>query len=334
MISTAGHEFRKLSDAMYVNGKRVQEVWANGVRVYPETGGGNFVKFAGRMTQNMSHTHEYEYEGLNWDHLKDHSSSFTIDASFVATLEALTTTERLHCDRHYGTRIAGFDEKHLAPGYISYKTEIVKPLIGLKEQSALSVWCEGGRNRYRLRCLIRFNASQVPLCGPVYSNNHSMGGVGFLSSTTWEETLEFHEKGFDVPEFNGRVISFASPIVSDNYLWTGKSLVAKDNDKTCTVKPLEAVRGEKDYAKHCIISGLNVSLNGYMVIGYDTVWNVKVGGMFSNGGAVQPKKDDPVEVKMNTFDIAKIPITKCLFVGDAATAPDWAKNLYASDLLL
>ena len=54
MIKIGGNEFRTLAQPIFVNGKHVREVWANGNLVYPETVRGNTIKIRGHILEGRS----------------------------------------------------------------------------------------------------------------------------------------------------------------------------------------------------------------------------------------------------------------------------------------
>lgn len=88
MIQNNGQIHRTLADPIFVDGKRVREVWANGVQVYPEVTSGRYIKFRG----GLSHTFHRVDPSHTWSGFPDggggseRTIDWTVSVSFACTI--------------------------------------------------------------------------------------------------------------------------------------------------------------------------------------------------------------------------------------------------------
>ena len=93
MIKIAGKEFRTLAQPIYVNGRHVRQVWANGEMVYPETLHGNTIKIRGHILEGRSYFRPERYLS-RYDpwmsgeiaKVNAYTETFSVSASFAAVL--------------------------------------------------------------------------------------------------------------------------------------------------------------------------------------------------------------------------------------------------------
>lgn len=115
MIRTKNGLWRTLDQPIYVDGKRVLEVWANDNLVYPENGG-EFIKIRGRVTLNETYGDENSHSASDYSyHQPAYPGVFSGTAEFAACLRCEVGGDYrpfILTNDHSGEMYAG-------PGYFS-----------------------------------------------------------------------------------------------------------------------------------------------------------------------------------------------------------------------
>ena len=311
MISTGGSEFRTLVQPIFVNGKKVREVWANGRMVYPEAGIGNFVKVRGVLAISKSFTRPqsgamfkdtvtgYLIEGSS-TYMPEWNSYFAVKVVFVAIY------------KYGGSNIEIVDDwiplttARYEGGYYTNRLTPLAP--GMDEEFDAIDRTYGKRitSRYGLvdfRCQVMYDGIPIP---PLFVEESKGGGWIF-------DTPDAYTRADTVPDM---------PNVLEATLWNIQTFTELGSYPN-PMNPKASLKISQHESGGIVLamSGLTVPATKYYY-----------GGSYFYDGYYSLRKTEKVTVKISSVGNLQVPITEILYQGAESDAPDWAKTITDRDL--
>ena len=313
MISTGGSEFRTLVQPIFVNGKKVREVWANGRMVYPEAGIGNFVKVRGVLAISKSFTRPqsgamfkdtvtgYLIEGSS-TYMPEWNSYFAVKVVFVAiykyggsNIEIVDDWIPLTTSRYEG-------------GYYTTRLNPLSP--GMDEEFDAIDRTYGKRitSRFDLvdfRCQVLYDGIPIP---PVFVEEFKSGGLII----------------YDSPDAYARIDTVPdTPSVLAATMWNSETFTEMNHSYPNPLYPEASLRIYQHESGGIVLamSGLTVPATkiyysgSYFLEGYYGLW-----------------KTERITLKISEVGVLQVPITEILYQGAESEAPDWAKTITDRDL--
>ena len=324
-IKVGGRTFRTLDDPIATNGAVTKEVYADGVKVYPESDDG-LVKVAGNAMIRTSHSHSYDDEifvkGGEWIdddwyyRYPTETSEFSVNASFVAVVRGLGVAARSRpylgddvskVGAHVPTKLNDADFFKPLAEYAYRPSPLGLYVIG--EPSSVSV-------------AFRMEMSPVPCCGMADAKNRRRTIWSYYEhhDYKWYPLSPTMAGGPD--EFNGRVLRLSSLGTS------GKKFDGKVGKVTLRPYKLHDSQDSSLYS-HCLFGGLEVVASGYRHTFSQMYWNRGPSGQDRD---VIPTTSMRTAVAKD-FDLCKVPIMSVLYDGPAHDAPDEMFRARKSDLV-
>ena len=313
MIATGGSEFRTLAQPIFVNGKKVREVWANGRMVYPEIGMGNFVKVRGVLAISKSFTRPqvggllkdivtgYLIEGSS-TYMPEWNSYFAVKVVFVAIY------------KYAGGNIDIVDDwlplttTRFQGGYFTSRLNPLAP--GGEDDSSGAIDKTYGKritSRYGLvdfRCQVMYDGIPIP---PLFVEESKGGGWIF-------DTPDAYTRADTVPDM---------PNVLEATLWNMETFSEMNHSYPNPMNPEASLRISQHESGGIVLamSGLTVPATKYYY-----------GGSYFYDGYYSLRKTEKVTVKISSVGNLQVPITEILYQGAESDAPDWAKTITDRDL--
>lgn len=324
MIKVNGNTFRTLAEPMYVNGKHVLEAWANGTKVYPETEEGNLFKVKGKLNIICQHTHDGQKHSAYGGACGPCTSYYSVTASFVLVYyissgitffmsDEITDLPQDSVNRHgevYNRMLQAFFPTEDAP--------IVKnrPILYRIQHNSGAV---------TTKVKVKYNISPLPICGPIIHD--SVVPPSFYE--TEESNIIFR------PDYYGPDPNYYSYFPVNQTLpgpteFNGTIFHSESNDGAAY-----SVIQSKAHPHGAVSLGMGTlpqsrSYMDYFSIvasdyRYPLVWPYR-------DNMTREMVYPTVWPVMNGCSLARIPITDCLYIGNKEDAPEWAQNVYDTDL--
>lgn len=333
MIEVNGKQFITLNDEMFVNGQKVMRAYANGSQVYP-SGGGTLIKFRGESslsTVKIYYTDPKRIKDLL--PLNDVTVVHSFRGSFVACIRCGYYSHPFTYGNH-GLVIQNYNEKR---GFDDYSVGFPEPTAGGIAMPTLSVtgeYCEGAATasgyKYHWKGLARANIG--------YLHAHDYYQKVGSYNTGWYTRYDFHWVPDSYPPWlNGEVMRIDYPGYSEAEL-----TVDSDNVWSQSIHPLaESPMDGSVWAASLdtgSVDGRPVLANGMRINMSVPVENMVERCIVTYDPATRRELSRKVEASGKFSDmgaggeIGYMPIKQILYYGDYDTAPDWAKNVYESDL--
>ena len=340
MIKIAGKEFRTLAHPIYVDGKHVREVWANGEMVYPETVRGNTIKIRGHITEGRSYFRPERnitrYEPwMNGEivRVNSYTETFTVSASFVAvfrysedvglhqegvklipvcgtsfTSENVPTEGEGEYVLPYDLFYSSWNEKenYLRLG-ISPICMPLSPLDGSPVPTipTLNIVRQEMGNLLDLKILFRIDMAPIPLSGEYYYTYYNP-----LNFYHTDRTIPIHSGMFSACDWNGRIIR------SENYS-TVRVPNPWDSDASLVIN----------------LGSQNVIDNQDSVSPFPSQMSVSLRNIKQRATLISNFLDcNETRIDATINNLVNIPVTDVLYLGMAEDAPDWALDVFESDL--
>lgn len=315
MIATGGSEFRTLAQPIFVNGKKVREVWANGHMVYPEVGRDDFVKVRGVLAISKSFTRPqvgalfkdtvtgYLIEGSS-TYMPEWNSYFAVKVVFVAIYKyrgsnieivddwlPLTTTR--YQGGYYTSRL-----NPLAPGGEDDSSGAIDKTYGKRIASKF--------NLEDFRCQVMYDGIPIP---PLFVEESKGGGWIF-------DSPDAYTRADTVPDM---------PNVLEATLWNMQTFTGLGSYPN-PMNPKASLRISQHESGGIVLamSGLTVPATKYYY-----------GGSYFYDGYYSLRKTEKVTLEISpipSIGNLQVPITEILYQGMESDAPDWAKTITDSDL--
>lgn len=333
MIRIGGKEFRTLAQPIFVNGKHVREVWANGIQVYPETLHGNTIKIRGHILEGRSffrpdrYLTRYEpWMSGEIISVKGYSETFSVSASFVAVLrysqdvglheEGIKlipvcgkefNSERIPTEGHgqYSLPYEPFSmwwdsEENYMKMYISKMCMPFSPLDGSPVPTipTLNIVRQDTGFLRDLRILFRIDMAPLPLSSEYLYTYYSP-----LSYYHTDRVFPIYSGMFSVCDWNGQII--------------------RSNETTFTV-PHSWV---ENASMSCSL--VHQSPNGV----FPSYLSVSFKNLMDRA-TLESNHHDSTEAKIfaTINNLVNVPITDVLYIGMEEDAPEWALDVSESDL--
>jgi hypothetical protein len=323
-IKVGGRTFRTLDDPIATNGAVTKEVYADGVKVYPEADD-RLVKVTGNAMVRTSHSHSYDDEifvkGGEWIdddwyyRYPTETSEFSIDASFVAVVRGEGVAVRSRAD--LGDDISTVGAHAPTRGD---DADFFKPLAEYSYRpSPLGLYVVGEPSSVKVA--FRMEMSPVPCCG--------MADVSNRIRTIWTYYTHHDYKWYplarpmqDGPdEFNGQVLRLSS-------LDTHGAEFDGRRGKVLLRPYRRSYRSGGDTGYYGLFSGFEAVASGYRHTFSQMYWNRGPSGQDRD---VIPTTSMRTAVAKD-FDLCKVPIMSVLYDGPAHDAPDEMFKARKSDL--
>lgn len=372
MIGIADREYRTHEQPIYVNGVAIDQVWVNGRMVYPEARAIDLIKITGHVDVSTDHTHYtpgYDSVFPHWigsprsfygeDYDNPVSVSFHMRASFVCVIRDRHSLKTLSTGSPYEAKTRDVSK------YIhAYDGEVLDPELHTTNLAYRASNLIFGSNHYgvfdtkvikqfawqlteyqQMDCdlLLKYEMDAIPLCKRV---NTALSGDPsemvcykmLQDSITWPCT-----RNGEVIHLTGKL---AGPLTDsdDNagYIYpSGES--SGDRKLRVTVagainryKPLDTDQYESRVSD--TFSGLNLELIDSLPY---KMWYVN---RYSPRDAKnRPILTEPTDQALTEQEMVidnrigfsalpPVPVTKIDYIGHEADAPEWAKNVYETDL--
>jgi len=364
MLRVDGSEFRTLRHPMYVNGKHVKEVWANGIQVYPESsggqdpggggggGGGTAGKYyIAKVKGSLEHSCLYyypEWGGLSyidWSSCDEFTSIFRIEASFAATIRIPAGYGPMY-DK--GSMQLPIVRQITDPdGWASNQTHVYIYRNSPAEQEKYGTSeFEGQGSVYPL-------APPYPQAAPTRTAKNL--GLPFVywnatdgRYTTGELIFRWHIEPPQIPSmYRSRFWSYGYGDTGYQYnaspgsMWLNTACVWNDKILRSTDKrpyiSSDIGEGKLRAWPTCVYTHQSGSAdseyrNGLQCLAvriYDIMMYYNV---YDCWYYLEPKPGGLAKVPFSAYEFAYIPITDILYIGEESEAPEWAKHVYESDL--
>lgn len=330
MIEVNGKQFITLDDEMFVNGQKVMRAYANGSQVYP-SGGGTLIKFRGESSLSTinSYFKENPYNGPQLGRLTDATVVHSFRGSFVACIRTGYNAKPLFY-RDFGTVIQNIDEKRGFEAGTGFYTP-TRGGIALPTLGVASEWTEDDEyaSKYYWKAMAKAYIGYT----------HSYPYYQRLGTYNWNfyHCYEFHwEPSSYPPWLNGEVMKIIYPGYSESELTVDKDGVwhqaiypraESSMDGSSWSVDLDSVNAD---GYRLLANGMRVNMSVPVEVmleyyrvdhdgnGHVTAKTLESSGKFSDSDA--------------GGEIGYMPIKQILYYGDYDTAPEWAKNVYESDL--
>ena len=313
MIATGGSEFRTLAQPIFVNGKKVREVWANGQMVYPEVGRGDFVKVRGVLAISKSFTRP-QVGGLLKDiatgyliqgsstYMPEWNSYFAVKVVFVAIYKyaggnidivddwiPLTTTR--FQGGYYTSRL-----NPLAPGGEDDTSGAIDKIYGKRIASRFTL--------VDFRCQVFYNGIPIP---PLFVEESKGQGLIF-------DSPDAYTRADTIPD---------TPNVLAASLWNIETFTELNRTYPNSMYPEARLRISQHESGGIVLemSRLPVPATRYCY-----------GGSYFYDGYYSLRKTERVTLTISSVGNLQVPITEILYQGSEKDAPDWAKTITDSDL--
>lgn len=339
MIKIGGNEFRTLAQPIFVNGKHVREVWANGNLVYPETVRGNTIKIRGHILEGRSFSRPERYLSRYepWmsgeiAKVNAYTATFSLSASFAAVFQ-YSQDVGLHEDGITLIPVCGksFDSENIpTEGHWQYS---------LPYDMFYPSW--NSEDNY-----MRFNISPIcmpfsPLDGSPVPTIPSLKIVRETPGYLRALKIMFRIDMAPIPLSDEYLYTYYSPL---NYYhtdqvrpiynglfsacnWNGQ-IIRSENVSTFSVPhpwienaSMSMTLGNQDvnyqYYESAFPSYLTVSLKNLM----------------DHASLISNHHDSTEAILTATINnLVNVPITDVLYIGRAEEAPEWALDVTESDL--
>ena len=312
MIATGGEQFRTLAQPIYVNGKKVKEVWANGNMVYPVISRANYLKVRGRMTISKCYTRP-QVGGMFKDtvtgylisgessFLPEWVSAYAISVTFIAIYRAKGGYLTVSDDWFEVT-----SGKYEATNYNGYFNPLAPASEGdlpLHLDSVYGKKIEGEFTVPQFQCSIM--SEPIPI--PPYYIHESKGG-GFI---------------FDTPDSYSMVETIPdAPSVLGATMWNGERMTQIAHSYVNPMYPDASL-----YISSYTTGGIGISMYGLTV----EATNKYYGGSYFYDGYYSLKKTERTTLNIRSTGSVRIPVTDILYAGMEEDAPDWAKTISDRD---
>ena len=315
MIATGNGEFRTLAQPIFVNGKKVREVWANGHMVYPEVGIGNFLKVRGVLSISKSFTRP-QVGGLFKDtvngylisgsgtYIPEWNSYYAIRVVFVAIYRAKgwslsvtddwmpITTSRFNGNNYYGLL------NPLAPAGEEEVSGDIDRVYGKKIVGSYSV--------RDFQCSIMSNA--VPI-QPKFVEESKGGGFIF-------DTPDSYSRADTIPD---------TPSILATTMWNNERLTSLNYSYPNSMYPDARLR-----VSALEDGGIALTMSGLTVLASKNYY----GGSYFYDGYYSLQKTERVTLEIRSVGTFNVPVTDILYSGNESDAPEWAKTISDSDFIL
>lgn len=353
MIKIGGHTWRTLAEPMYVNGRHVQEVWANGVQVYPEVKTGDIIKFRGSINRRFVHFDDFSRSVSYVDeYFGPCLSVYNVNASFSAVMKCnvpiggyekngygITDADLIYSSgatadypthpMYHGTN-AMFNSAPLPYSFI-------QPLHNMAGIKSTGFYLRGNPILKDIR--FKYSISDIPICAPLKTKeaenilivyDHGTGERVLLSINA--ETDYGGEGGFIITPLSNTIVAAGQY----NNMLLGSDIQRLDNQLYFNVG--EHVRGiflvsnsGNDAIK---VDGLQL-----MAVDYTFPINVKIHltretDYYGRDYIVDRIIDKGIYDYTNPFYFAVIPTIDIMYIGSEQNAPQWALFASEDDLIL
>jgi hypothetical protein len=320
MIVINGKAFRYITDPLYANGKKVYRAYANGKLVYPEMKG-KLIKVRGRISLAHTHSHVEDTTGYHSWQFGTCSATYSVTASFAAVFRIRNGFGARFkvSDATYSVQ-EDYDSGYYGHGYPNTYSQfkIADPFYGKGAVSGYGFSFE----KYSAGCCemvdlkAKYYCSPIPLCGPLITD-----GIAPLSMWTTPDgstpvnTYRHSGKKTYTPlisaltepqELNGIILG-----EGEHYTTRPKS---GHIDVGISFSPYAS---DAEEISCCRISGYEF----VFPLNYE-YWDLDKGGY------------DNIDCWGLTYvsNIATIPITEIMYLGDYDKAPEEMKTVSDSDL--
>lgn len=334
MIDINGCRFRKLTDPIYANGRRVKKVLCNGVKVYPDVisnnSEGRLIKILGWTNVYVTHTHDgvRPVKDTGWYDIvyyKEGEYSFGVMASFAATIKFRQPAKCILTP----TAINLQEKGHPARALNTYTEDRIlfgtRPLAGLQDQYAKCIMPVSNTALVDyVDFIYKESITPPPVCSYYFYRHHA--SFQWLSESYCEFTpkepylyhaCEFNAKVFSKRWENIRFCMDTSYTIDYGRLFYDRRQGEFGSLETKAIVDTECPRVCNKATN--TLYGMSIHLGGY-----STKYDRK--DLYS--GSIT---NDYCNANLSDI-IALIPITHILYVGSEEEAPDWAKTVSEDDL--
>lgn len=335
MIKIAGKEFRTLAQPIYVNGKHVRQIWANGEMVYPETLHGNTIKIRGHILEGRSYFRPERYLS-RYDpwmsgeiaKVNAYTETFSVSASFAAVLrysqdvglreDGITLipvcgksfeSEWIPTEGHWQYSLP-YDmftmwwqsEENYVHLYISPICMPLSPLDGTPVPTipTLNIACQDTGRLLDMKILFRIDMAPIPLSGEYLYTYYSP-----LSFYHQDRVLPISNGLFRACDWNGQIIRHEGV--------SGFSVPSQWSSETSMAVQLGYQSSYTAFPAYLSVSFKNLTERAVLISNHHDSTEAKITASVDN--------------------LVNIPITDVMFIGRAEEAPEWALDVCESDLL-
>ena len=334
MIRIGGNEFRTLAQPIFVNGKHVREVWANGTQVYPETLHGNTIKIKGHIIEGRRFYRPERnfscYDPWNSGEIEKisaYTETFSVSASFVAVFRYARDVglreDGINLIPVCGTEFKSVKiptEVHQQYGlpdsfYMRWDNEEDYMLLGISPicmplspldgspvptVPTINFTDQDTSSLVDYKVLFKINMDPIPLSGEYLY--------------TYYVPLSYYHTSRVLPNYSGMFSACD---------WNGQ-IFRIENQKTFTV----AHPWIEDASMSCTIHfkpDFYRTIPSYLSVSFDKI--TAPGTLISNH-----HDSSKAIIRASIENLVNIPITDVLYYGMAEEAPEWALDVFESDL--
>lgn len=316
MIRIGNRKWRTLEQPLYVNGKKVLEVWADDHLVYPENTG-EFIKIRGKISFNEAYGEDemgYSYPGDVSHHQPAYSGVFSGTAEFAACFRCLVGTEYrpfVLTNNHRGGLFCG--PKYCAEGLIlndidhwiavGYKTVSGKT-IGLKQfRDAVhyTPWYTG-------KIIYRQNISAFPILPEV-------------TKSTW--AYGYADTGYS---YTAQIVN---PSITEHTAFNGV-IYKQEYDELSTFFGIKREIGGINLRANLWYTGsdhgpcLDVGLEDFVRPN-----GVRYTDIMHYG---TPEPDQTEDLRIGVYPLFSVPVTDIMYLGSYYAAPEEMRDVTVADL--
>lgn len=342
MILIGENQYRTLDDDFYVNGKKVLEAYANGIKVYPVSEReGTLIKFRGKRIFNDTRILGYNScnnQGWAMGYRADPHLFFQMDeyerrltgtASFVVTCELTSVSAQdenvekfvvygkslepclpmlkdNYAYEPYGNKIRKASVLNLQSHIGNYDTrgKIISTRMGV-----------AGQPSGRARGLYKQNIEPFTMPQTMRIDSGYGYGSDYHVLMTAEEL-----NAWTINDHNNKIYSIAPELSLNSTgekVWSGVDRYTESNSKIHL-----RLRGYSDSFYGCYSLNVENLIANDMAYPYQTL----IENDNETVSSVNHLAEDITYIEFS------IPITEIMYIGSRFTAPDWARNVYESDL--
>lgn len=351
MINTGGKDFRRLSHPIFVNGKKVRQVWMNGTMVYPEISypgaprlqhiRGNLIKISGRNAVTHVHSHRVKDPGVTYTpagyptaFYGPCTTTYTFSAAFCATI---VIPEAYHFLINRNEQILTYanQDNYGHHGALSdMRLNFVSPLFEAPPCPAMGIQASKDGEAFAIteglirEIKFRFHASPIPVCGPVQSGSsayyftiYDADGIE-TGGMTRKRNENFDSGGYyQLPR-----IEPTGPFIGPGE-FSGRIFTRLGDYESTISNRGHLIIGATFVLGSQTLGGIAMRAYGYMI-------PARVIKLYRDSNEPQSYQDyGNVYLQSESFNMGNVPFSKILYCGMEKTAPEWALHVTEEDLI-